>query len=637
MPDKYEFDTISNQSPGLATPGPETPCLETPGPATAGPATAGPATPDITSRKMGWKIFGFVMSAIFVVVALSISAVTWSGHSSRTDAAPTPQMIDTPYGRYVGSVSTAFGKSSISYKSIPFAKPPVGALRFKRPQPLAESYGSHILNSDMKPSCWSVTRPSTDPNFSEDCLYLNVYTPLVEATQGATNSFPVMVWIHGGGFVAGSAFPEPTKMVARSNVIVVTVNYRLGVFGFLTTKDDDLPANNGLWDQYLALKWVKENIHHFEGNASAITVFGESAGAISTALLAVSPMSAGLFQKAILQSGSLTSPLSRDSIKRAREFAEKVGCASRADGNTSDLGACLRQLSIADILNNSLPFGFNITAARKQADFIWQPTVDGEFIPDEPMALLANHSYLLQVGALKKDYMIGLLNNEGALLTTNFLKPIPLQDTLNATLFTDLLDYFLYTRYGLLPNENARMQKEVHTFYSGSPESSLTPQNILDAFADLFFIVPAVETALALSSCSALSLHYTPPVNSTAPLSCPSVKSNIYFYLFDYCAPSSDLLKPPCMKHGDDVAYEFPKNTLADPVENKLSDTFIDILTTFAATSEPGSALTSEWPSFEPSLQRYLRLDTVQSIRRYPFDYRVSFWLKTIPYLMKNR
>lgn len=594
---------------------------------------------------MSWKIFGFTMSIIFVLVALSISAVTWSGHSSRTDAAVTPIMVDTPYGKCVGSVEVEpqFGKNYLAYKAIPFAKPPVGELRFKRPQALDESYGGNIINSDpRKPSCWTVTRRFPDPNYSEDCLYLNVYTPLPNDTRGAGKRFPVMVWIHGGGFVAGNALSLPSKMVTRSNVIVVTVNYRLGVFGFLTTKTDDLPANNGLWDQYLAVKWVKENIHQFQGNSSAITVFGESAGAISTALLAVSPMSAGLFQKAILQSGSLTSPLSRDSIKRATDFAEKVGCTSGPNSNITDLGRCLRRLSIADILNSSLPFVFNITAARKQADFIWQPTVDGELIPDEPMTLLANRSYLLKAGALEKDYMIGLLNNEGSLLTQNFLKMIPLQDTLNASFFSDLLDYFLYTRYGLLANQTARIQKQVYTFYSGSPESQLTPQNVLDVFADLFFIVPAAETALALSSCSSLSLPFTASVSSTVPQSCNNVKSKIFFYVFDYCAPSADLLKPPCMNHGQDVEFEFPSKRgndsqlFSSPVEEKLSDTFVDMLTTFASTSDPGSALSSGWPSFEPSLQRYLRLDAAQSIRRNPFDYRVSFWLKTIPYLIKN-
>ncbi|KAH9507251.1 Carboxylesterase 5A [Bulinus truncatus] len=586
---------------------------------------------------MGWKIFGIVMSFILVAVAVALSSLAWAGHSGRTEAAVLPPTISTPVGlRYVGAAATSVfnGKSYVTYKSIPFAKPPIGPLRFKRPQSLDPPSGNQYQNSEsFKPSCWTVTKQSTDPMYSEDCLYLNVYVPGDAPGADPQRSYPVMVWIHGGGFVAGTTFPEPVKMVTRGDVIVVTVNYRMGAFGFLTTLDGDLPANNGLWDVEMALQWVQDNIRYFSGNDSSVTVFGESAGAVSAALLAFSPVSGKHFHKVILQSGSATTTiLSRDAPQRAREFAAAVGCSPQG-APSSQLAQCLRNASVDNILKNSKPSSFSLTAGRRQADFVWVPTVDGELIPGEPAASLSNLTYLKNVGALEKDYIIGVLNNEGGLISENFLGQVPLSAVGTPNFPSEILDHLFFSRYNVTISQKIR--DAVFQFYDIVPNNFTRPQNVLNFSGDLLFEVPAVETALALSRCSGVS-PWTQVNASAAVPGCSRYNPRIYVYHFDYCPPINNLNKPQCLVHGVDVGYEMPKVNLSDPIQNQLSDTFIDLLTSFAHDSTPGSAVASGWPTFDQFTQMYLRLDTTPSVRTGPFNTRVNFWLNTVPALLKS-
>ncbi|RUS89081.1 hypothetical protein EGW08_003144 [Elysia chlorotica] len=205
-----------------------------------------------------------VVAAGFISVIIAITsalAVVWSKANTATDASHTPYLLRTQAGTVNGSAISSNGHNFLAYKSFPFAKSPIGSLRFKRPQPLNKVHSSQLINSDnYKKSCWSSTKNSASKYYGEDCLYLNVYVPV-----GMGQSFSVIVGLHGGGFVAGSTFPEPGKTVQQGNVIVVTVKYRLGVFGFMTTQDEEFPSNNGLWDQYMAIKWVHDNIHNFGG------------------------------------------------------------------------------------------------------------------------------------------------------------------------------------------------------------------------------------------------------------------------------------------------------------------------------------------------------------------------------------
>src|SRR3954454_6516136 len=266
------------------------------------------------------------------------------------------------------------------YKGIPFAAPPVGKLRWQAPQPMtpwtgtrkATEFGARCAQGQIYQDM--VFR---DPGPSEDCLYLNVWTPATSETA----RLPVMVWIFGGGFQAGSP-SEPRQdgeNLAHNGVIVVTLNYRLGVFGFLShpelTRESPHHAsgNYGFLDQMAALQWVHKNIEAFGGDPNKVTIFGESAGSISVSAQVASPLSKGLFQRAIGESGGVfsltapTTPLAKPEETGAA-FARALGA------NTIDE---LRSKSQEEILQAAL--------SNKSRRF-W-PNVDGYFLPEDPASI----------------------------------------------------------------------------------------------------------------------------------------------------------------------------------------------------------------------------------------------------------
>ncbi|RUS74714.1 hypothetical protein EGW08_017523 [Elysia chlorotica] len=554
-----------------------------------------------------------VVAAAFLSVIIAItaaSALVWSKANTATDASPAPYLLRTQAGTVKGSAVSSNGHNFLAYKSIPFAKPPIGSLRFKRPQPLDEVIDSQPINSDnYKKSCWSSTKSSASKYYGEDCLYLNVYVPV-----GVGQPFPVIVWLHGGGFVAGSTFPEPGKMVQQGHVIVVTVNYRLGVFGFMTTQDEEFPSNNGLWDQYMAIKWVHDNIHNFGGDSNTISLFGESAGAISTALHVISPVSSTYFQKVILQSGSMTSIISRKPERAVQRFAELVGCSF---SSSASFRACLQNIDLGDILKYSKPEWYADSQAQQQVDFVWTPVIDGYFVPGEPLSLINNVTFLRQRGVFQKDYMIGVLNDEGGLLTTNFFYPLSLSVLSNSTFFKDLQTFLIENRFGIENQKDPTLAEAINTFYTGGAKltSHINAKSVLDLCGDVLFVLPAVETALSVSN------YQT------------SGKSKTFLFQFDYC-PTTAESQAPCFRHGDIVALVFPRTNISDPVEAKLSDQIISLLASFAKTSDPGAVLSCGWPEFAPGRRQFLRISPSPDIRSFLYQYRMQFWLQTVPCIL---
>ncbi|XP_037624343.1 pyrethroid hydrolase Ces2e-like isoform X1 [Sebastes umbrosus] len=230
--------------------------------------------------------------------------------------------VHTKLGSLRGQYVSVKGKETgvHAYLGIPFAKPPVGpALRLAAPQPVEGWEG--VRDATRKPPmCVQNKQTSIDlidkigsklaelPDISEDCLYLNVYTP---ANRAHNAKLPVMVWIHGGGFALGSAaMYDGSALGAYQDVVVVLIQYRLGLLGFLSTGDEHMSGNFGLLDQVQALRWIQQHIHNFGGDPYSVTIFGESAGGVSVSLLLLSPLSDGLFHRAIAESGHfLTKPV----------------------------------------------------------------------------------------------------------------------------------------------------------------------------------------------------------------------------------------------------------------------------------------------------------------------------------------
>ncbi|MEL0169568.1 MAG: carboxylesterase family protein [Pseudomonadaceae bacterium] len=323
------------------------------------------------------------------IATLSLSACLSGGGGGGGSDAPNPLAVQTTEGSVVG-ISNAGIRV---FRGIPYAAPPVGALRFAPPQPPATRDDPLRLSNEFGNSCPQSDLTTGAALGNEDCLYLNVYAPT------DAEDLPVMVWIHGGAFVFGNGGGEydPTRLVEQ-DVIVVTLNYRLGNLGFLAHPSLESDAGNfALMDQQLAMAWVKDNIAAFGGDPDNVTLFGESAGGHSVMSHIVSPRAedAGLFQRAIVQSGSYAP------FQMPKTTAQAIGVGVASNLGCSDLGTaadCLRALPVSALL----------AAQGSQAVPVVDPASD--LLPKSIQQALADGDFNTSL-----DVMIGSNQNEGTL------------------------------------------------------------------------------------------------------------------------------------------------------------------------------------------------------------------------------
>ncbi|CAG5129355.1 unnamed protein product [Candidula unifasciata] len=270
--------------------------------------------------------------------------------------------------------TSAFGQTVYTFYGVPYAAPPTGGRRFRPPEPAPDWTGIRD----------AITESSICPQGSvrtEDCLYLNVFTPDVNAT------LPVFVWIHGGGFMIGSAYADGDgATIAPQGVVAVTINYRLGPFGFLSTGDDIMPGNYGMLDQILALKWVQKYIRAFGGDPGQVTIGGQSAGAHSVSFMIISPLAKGLFHRGIMESGSslaltaLERPGTKEQVRETSlELAARVGCNQSL---SSSILQCLQRVDVNDLMDANKNFA---PMPRIETTF--------GFIPEEPLILIQKGNY----------------------------------------------------------------------------------------------------------------------------------------------------------------------------------------------------------------------------------------------------
>src|SRR5579864_3450969 len=317
---------------------------------------------------------------VFVCVVAAVVA----GGASAKPKPKKPKVDPTVVATATGAVRGAISEGIRSFRGIPYAAPPVGPLRWQPPQPHAHWKGI-LQTTQFGSSCPQTLGPFGVPSTDEDCLFLNVYTP---AGASPASKLPVMFWIHGGSLITGESTDyDPTALVKRG-VVAVTINYRLGLLGFLahpalsaesSTHDS---GDYGLMDQQFALAWVKRNIAHFGGNPANVTVFGESAGGLSVRSLLVSPGAKGLFQHAIVESGTYAEsiPTLAQAEAAGEALAAKMGC-------TDQTAACLRALPVSTLLagetqltqlpnlGSVLPEQY--AAAFKSGDFNRVPVLSG--------------------------------------------------------------------------------------------------------------------------------------------------------------------------------------------------------------------------------------------------------------------
>jgi len=297
------------------------------------------------------------------ITSLLVAAVLLASAPIAATAAPKSPVVATDNGPIRG---TTIGQMQ-AFRGIPYAAAPVGDLRWRPPQPHPGWQG--ILDaSPFGPHCPQVATPYGIPSTTEDCLFLNVFTP-EKTNPGRPHLLPVMFWIHGGALVVGESDGyDPTPLVAKG-VIVVTINYRLAELGFLAhpalsaESPTGASGNYGLMDQQAAMRWVQRNIRAFGGDADNVTIFGESAGGLSVHSELASPLAAGLFHKAIVESGAyaLTQPSLAAAQISGAAFAAAAGCPSQT-------AACLRSLSVPAIL-----------AAQTASTMV--PNLDGFVLP----------------------------------------------------------------------------------------------------------------------------------------------------------------------------------------------------------------------------------------------------------------
>nr|AEE62682.1 unknown [Dendroctonus ponderosae] len=313
--------------------------------------------------------------------------------------------ITLPDGEILGATyTTPNGIEYYGFRGIPYAKPPVGDLRFEVPQP-AEPWTGVLDATDDQDSCVSVNNDSGE---SEDCLYINVYTPNLEPST----KLPVLFWIYGGAYREGNSRKHlygPDYLV-EEDVIVVSFNYRVGAFGFLSSADEALPGNNGMKDQLLALKWTHENIQHFGGDPEKITIFGESAGSSSVGLHLISKKSAGLFRGAILESGTSLNSWSAYAGARA-VFDGLVEVLSEDDfrNDTQEMKAFLKSRSVEEISDAVNALSDRLSATQ----LVLVPVIEVE---NEEAFITESHYELLKNGDFNQvPTIIGLCSEESLL------------------------------------------------------------------------------------------------------------------------------------------------------------------------------------------------------------------------------
>ncbi|GFV21411.1 acetylcholinesterase [Trichonephila clavipes] len=315
------------------------------------------------------------------------------------------ETVPTSVGLLRGKPTVVLTKRVNLFLGVPYAQPPIGSLRFKHPLALEAAHVErHATN--FAPSCYqphhleSVINPLLKPNravLSEDCLYLNIYVP-----ESPNASLPVMVWLAGEGF----DFADPQQfdasyLAAEGNAIVVTVNYRLSVFGFLTILSEEAPGNAGLYDQRMALKWIKSNIEMFGGDPESVTLFGRFTGAMSAALHTFSPLSVEekLFNRVIFQSGVPDGDwvFDRNPLNTTHKLAQATNCLF---SEMSKIIECIRDYPADKLLSKAMDIPYR-----------FRPIYDFNLIHENTISAASKSNYA------PVDVMVGINNDEGSLCT----------------------------------------------------------------------------------------------------------------------------------------------------------------------------------------------------------------------------
>lgn len=545
-------------------------------------------------------------------------------------------VVTTKYGKVQGRLcSKISSKQVFNYSKVPFAKPPVNNLRFQPPQD-ADSWDGILkcdvnntapiqdekMGKDLKDFFVSMDEfKATEDVFSsgsEDCLYLDVYT----ACPNTDKKLPVLFWIYGGGFQMGSSgFYNGKVLVSLHDVVVVIPNYRLNAFGFFTTgKNSKYPGNMGMLDQVKALEWARDNVSAFGGNPNNITIHGESAGGISVGLHCLSPLSKGLFHKAISHSGVADFPMlvKEDYSSAVQALSKELQIMSEDPDE------------IAKQLMTIAPQKIIAALEKQNKDFAnaFAPVVDGHFLPKNPKVMLQEKSFH------KIPYVIGFNSDEGSGLMQQG------NPNFKAGLTEDMFDEQLKMTMGMIcfqkPEKVNEVMQTVKAAYSKDVDGN-DPMKWSRVMGTI-----ARDLAFTNSSLSTLNAH-------------KEVNDEVYMYYMNQATmwlKDPSLFKPGTMKseicdcdHGDDIYYTFGypffdqkfsnEGVTFTEAEKECSRLWMTYVTNFATSGNPskGKAVPVEWPRYSAE-KFYITINSKPECQKNFNPDHVKLWTQEIPKLL---
>ncbi|XP_023241636.1 cholinesterase-like [Centruroides sculpturatus] len=509
-------------------------------------------------------------------------------------------------GKVSGKVLKVGDKYVHAYLGIPYATPPVGNLRFQEPRQV-RAWNS-VYNATRKPPACTQDFfypfeewPRRDPkDISEDCLRINLWVP---ASKPYCEPFATMVWIYGGAFFSGSSnvdIYDGSILAAVGNVIVVSFNYRVGAFGYANFDQEGAGRNMGMLDQVMALKWVHRNIENFGGDKDLITIFGESAGSMSVGHHLISPMTKGLFKRAIMQSGSnyhdkfIVEP--KKNIELTLKFAKELGCTGINVLN------CMKDVDPFDIAAIEKKYVLN---TQRGASFV--PEKGPPYLPEDPF-------HNIDVGKFHDvDVLIGENKDEGS-FTTFLFKPEVLNEE-NPVMSKSEVKSFLGKFYDINGERLDRIVEEYLGNVSEEDSSFTNLKQFTKAIGDGTFSCPILHLTEKLSRFNRKVFHYT----------------------FNHTRIKSGTKKWVGVTHFEDVYFvfgmPFVRKDDFTSEELQFSKKIIELWTSFAKTGKPCyNGMEFEWKTFDEEERNSLSLTLGNFHLGKATNEKCRFWQKFYEY-----